>query len=76
MELIIHPRAAKDAREIAAKYRAISEKLYERFWDELDPIRKAILAERFSKFWFGVQFAERAERVRRGIKHSLTSPMA
>lgn len=38
MELIIHPRAAKDAREIASKYRAISEELYERFWDELEEV--------------------------------------
>ncbi len=38
MELIIHPRAAKDAREIAARYQAISEKLYERFWNELEEV--------------------------------------
>lgn len=34
--LIIHPRAAKDAWEIAAKYGAVSEDLYEQFWGELD----------------------------------------
>jgi plasmid stabilization system protein ParE len=34
--LILHPRAVKDAREIAAKYEAISERLVERFWAELD----------------------------------------
>ncbi len=36
MELIFHPRAAKDAREIAAKYARVSEGLVKRFWDELD----------------------------------------
>jgi plasmid stabilization system protein ParE len=36
MELIIHPAAAKDAREIAAKYADVSGALPERFWGELD----------------------------------------
>ncbi len=36
MELIIHPEAAKDAREIAAKYAGISGELVNRFWNELD----------------------------------------
>ena len=36
MELIIHPAAAKDAREIAAKDAGISTKLVDRFWIELD----------------------------------------
>lgn len=34
--LIIHPRAVKDTREIGAKYLAISEELYERFWNEIE----------------------------------------
>lgn len=36
MGLIIHPGAAKDAREIAAKYADVSSNLVERFWRELD----------------------------------------
>ena len=34
--LIIHPGAAKDAREIAAKYEAVSRELHDQFWGELD----------------------------------------
>jgi hypothetical protein len=34
--LVIHPRAAKDAREIAAKYAEVSEELRDQFWEELD----------------------------------------
>jgi len=34
--LIIHPRAAKDAREIAAMYDSVSGELYEQFWRELE----------------------------------------
>ena len=34
--LIIHPRAAKDAREIAAKYAEVSQSLCDRFWAEID----------------------------------------
>ena len=36
MDLIIHRRASKNAREIGEKYRAISQTLYDRFWDELE----------------------------------------
>ena len=36
MELMIHPGAAKDAREIAMKYAGISDNLVDRFWNELD----------------------------------------
>lgn len=36
MELIFHPRAPLDARDIAGKYSAISEMLEQRFWKELD----------------------------------------
>lgn len=34
--LIIHPRAAKDAREIAAKDDAVSRELHDQFWGELE----------------------------------------
>ena len=34
--LIIHPRAAKDAREIAVKYADVSDVLCVQFWKELD----------------------------------------
>ena len=34
--LIIHPRAAKDAREIAVKYADVSDDLCVQFWKELD----------------------------------------
>jgi plasmid stabilization system protein ParE len=34
--LTIHPRAAKDAREIAAKYADVSNELLEKFWEEID----------------------------------------
>jgi len=34
--LIIHPRAAKDAREIAAKYAEVADDLCDQFWKELD----------------------------------------
>jgi toxin ParE1/3/4 len=34
--LIFHPRAAKDAREIAAKYADISDELRDKFWKEID----------------------------------------
>jgi len=34
--LIIHPRAAKDAREIAVKYADVSYDLCDQFWKELD----------------------------------------
>jgi hypothetical protein len=34
--LIIHPRAAKDARAIAAKYVEVSDDLCDQFWKELD----------------------------------------
>lgn len=34
--LIIHPRAAKDAREIAVKYADVSDDLCDQFWKELD----------------------------------------
>lgn len=40
--LIFHPRAAKDAREIAAKYDAISNNLHDEFWEELDAAIAAI----------------------------------
>jgi plasmid stabilization system protein ParE len=44
MELTIHPLAAKDARKIADKYSAVSERLCSRFWDELDSALDAIEA--------------------------------
>lgn len=34
--LMIHPRAAKDAREIATKYADISDDLRNQFWEEID----------------------------------------
>lgn len=34
--LIIHPRAAKDAREIAAMYAEVSNELRDKFWKEID----------------------------------------
>ena len=34
--LIIHPKAAKDAREIAAMYAEISDELRDKFWKEID----------------------------------------
>ena len=34
--LLIHPRAAKDARDIAAMYAEISEELRDKFWKEID----------------------------------------
>jgi plasmid stabilization system protein ParE len=34
--LIIHPQAAKDAREIAAKYADVSPDLRDQFWSEID----------------------------------------
>jgi plasmid stabilization system protein ParE len=34
--LSIHPRAAKDAREIAAMYAEISHELRDKFWKEID----------------------------------------
>ena len=36
MEWIIHPEAAHDAREIAAKYAGVSPDLADRFWSEMD----------------------------------------
>lgn len=44
MELIIHPDAAKDVREIAAKYADVSDNLVERFWTELDVAMDGIAA--------------------------------
>ena len=34
--LIIHPKAAKDARNIAAKYAEVSDDLRDQFWKEID----------------------------------------
>ena len=34
--LIIHPRAAKDARDIATKYADVSDDLRDQFWNEID----------------------------------------
>jgi hypothetical protein len=34
--LNIHPLAVKDVREIGQRYLAISEELYDRFWEELE----------------------------------------
>ena len=34
--LMIHPGAAKDAREIAAMYAEVSDELVARFWAEID----------------------------------------
>jgi plasmid stabilization system protein ParE len=34
--LIIHPRAAKDAQEIAATYSEVSDELRDQFWKEID----------------------------------------
>jgi plasmid stabilization system protein ParE len=34
--LVIHPRAAKDARDIAAKYAEASDELRDQFWEEVD----------------------------------------
>lgn len=34
--LVIHPRAAKDARDIAAKYAEVSDELRDQFWEEMD----------------------------------------
>jgi len=34
--LIIHPGAARDAREIAAMYAEVSDKLRDKFWKEID----------------------------------------
>ena len=34
--LFIHPRAANDAREIAAMYAEISDELRDKFWKEID----------------------------------------
>jgi hypothetical protein len=34
--LNIHPLAVKDVKEIGQRYLAISEELYDRFWEELD----------------------------------------
>jgi hypothetical protein len=34
--LIIHPWAAKDAREIAAMYADVSDELRDKFWKEID----------------------------------------
>lgn len=36
MALNIHPLAVKDVKEIGQRYLAISEELYDRFWEELD----------------------------------------
>jgi len=36
MALNIHPLAVKDVREIGQRYLAITEELYDRFWEELD----------------------------------------
>ena len=34
--LIIHPKAAMDAREIAAMYAEVSDELLDKFWKEID----------------------------------------
>jgi plasmid stabilization system protein ParE len=34
--LLIHPKAAKDAREIAAMYAEVSNELCDKFWKEID----------------------------------------
>jgi len=34
--LLIHPRAAKDARDIVAKYAEVSKGLCDQFWIEID----------------------------------------
>ena len=34
--LLIHPRAAKDARDIAAMYAEVSDELRDKFWKEID----------------------------------------
>ena len=49
MGLIIHPGAAMDAREIAAKYAEVSGNLVARFWRELDVAMDTIASfpERF-----------------------------
>ena len=36
MDLIFHPRAVRDAREIEQQYAGISEDLAQRFWNELN----------------------------------------
>jgi plasmid stabilization system protein ParE len=40
--LIIHPMAAKDAREIAAMYAEVSRELRDQFWGEIDAAVDAI----------------------------------
>lgn len=42
MRLIYHPLAARDAREIADRYAAVSDHLVERFWREIDRAISAI----------------------------------
>lgn len=78
MELVIHPRAAKDAREIAAKYSDVSEDLADRFWSELDAAIETIaeFPERHHfdpsglrrsnlvKFPFHILFEERLDCIR------------
>ncbi len=34
--LLIHPKAAKDAREIAMRYAKVSDELRDQFWKEID----------------------------------------
>jgi len=36
MDLIFHPKAARDARDIGTRYAGIAEGLVERFWAEFD----------------------------------------
>ena len=78
MDLIIHPRAAKDAREIARKYARVSDQVEERFWAELDEGVEAIAAHperhhydssglrryNLNKFPYHILFEERLDCVR------------
>lgn len=42
MELIIHPKAARDVREIALGYARASERVVGQFWDEIDSAIESI----------------------------------
>jgi len=78
MRLIYHPLAARDAREIAGRYAAISDPLVERFWREIDRAISAITSRPAShpfdascyrrcnlrKFPYHILFEEHAAKVR------------
>ncbi len=89
MDLVFHPKAAKDVRKIAARYADIVESLEDRFWAEFDEAvdKLAKFPERhhydpsglrrsnLDKFPYHILFEERSGYVRvLAVRHHRRKP--